>query len=806
VDTGPGGQRGHPESAPQQDTHSELSGSAGNVVQARDVSGGVHFHSQAHAPGPRPAQLPGDVRGFVNRVHELDELDAALLNQAAEPGLLCVAVIVGTAGVGKTSLALRWSHRTRSRFPDGQLYVNLRGYDPGAPVAAVEVLGRFLRALNVPTERIPAGEESRTELFRSTVAERRMLIVLDNAATVEQIRPLLPGASQCLIVVTSRSRMSGLVARDGAHRVNVETLSGAESVELLRRVLAAYRTDDDEADLAELARLCAHLPLALRIAAERAALRPRMPLSELIADLRDESGLWEALSAEDAGEADAVRTVFAWSYRSLAPQAARMFRLLGLHPGPEFGPQAAAALAAITPVQARRLLDTLAGTHLLEECGHDRYQFHDLLRAYAVDQVQQEESEGERWAAQDRVLGWYLHSAAAAAQTGSGAYTLPVIPEPLVDGVTVPTFGDYKAAIAWYETERDNLVSAARAASSVGMHRVAWQIPAVLTMIIADRDSADTWLPAQYLALDAAHQAGDRYGEAITLDNLGIAHRHLFNLTQSTEYFSAALTAFQDIGDRFGQARAANGLGVVHLFAHRIDDALACFERALEVARELGRHAFVGFFTRNVGWALLERGDVEQAEPLLRQAAAALREAGEHLEVAEALTLLASALRRSGRPVQARDAVEQALAIASELDSTLFEALGLLELGRIELAQRCADEALAHLQQAAALFWRTGRPDLQAAAWSGTGEAYLLAGRAEDAADFHRRAAATYRARGDQWQLALALTNLADALNLGGETVQAREHRREAVRLLAEFSDPLAEEKRAQLNAALTDE
>ncbi|MFB7274065.1 tetratricopeptide repeat protein [Streptomyces sp. NPDC056244] len=719
---------------------------------------------------------------------------------------LRLALIVGTAGVGKTSLAVRWAHRVRERFPDGQLYVNLHGYDPGPPVAASDVLVRFLRALDIPVERIPSGEEPRAELFRSSMAERRILVVLDNAATASQIRPLLPGAPNCLVVITSRSRMSGLVAREGAHRVSVETLSQAESVQLLRTVLAGYRPSDKDAELAELARLCAQLPLALRIVAERAAARPRMPLRDLIADLRDESGLWDALSAEDEHgpeETDAVRTVFAWSYRSLTSQAARMFRLLGLHPGPDFSLEAAAALAAIPLVTARRQLDTLAGAHLLEESGHHRYQFHDLLRAYALDQAQSEEPREERGAALERVLGWYLHSAAAAAQAGSSTYALSVALQPLAQNVTAATFEGNRAAIAWYETERANLVAAVQAACAAGMDRIAWQIPAVLTMIIADREPADTWLPAQQMALEAARRAGDRYGEAVTLDNLGIAYRHLFRLTQAENHFSMALTAFQDLGDTFGHARAANGLGVTHMFAHHADQAAARFEEALELVRELDSRAYTGSFTRNLGWALLGRGDLTRAEALLRQAADTLSEAGEPLEQAEALTLLAAAYSRSHRFEAAGDAAEQALAIAGESDGALFEALALLELGRISLARTEATEALSHLQQAAALFQRVGRPDLQAAAWDATGEAYLLLGRTGDATDFHRQAASAHRSRGDQWSLAVALAHLADTLAQDGNLPEAREHRREAVRLLANFSGPSAEAKRTELERAL---
>ncbi|WP_225846908.1 tetratricopeptide repeat protein [Streptomyces sp. HPF1205] len=715
-------------------------------------------------------------------------------------------MIVGTAGVGKTSLAVRWAHQVRDLFPDGQLYVNLHGYDPGPPVAATDVLVRFLRALDIPVERIPTGEEPRAELFRSSMAERRILIVLDNAATAGQIRPLLPGAPNCLVVITSRTRMSGLVAREGAYRVSLETLSQSASVQLLRTVLAAYRTSDNDEELAELARLCARLPLALRIVAERAAARPRMPLRDLIADLRDESGLWDALSAEDEQnpeQTDAVRTVFAWSYRSLTPQAARMFRLLGLHPGPDFSLEAAAALSAVPPVTARRQLDTLAGAHLLEESGHHRYEFHDLLRAYALDQAQSEETEEGRQAASERVLGWYLHSAAAAAQAGANTYTLPVALHPLPENVTAANFQDDKAAIAWYETERANLIAAVQVASAGGMDRIAWQIPAVLTMIIADREPADTWLPTQQMALEAARRAEDRYGEAITLDNLGIAYRHLFQLPQAEEHFSRTLTVFRALGDTLGQARAANGLGVTHMLAHDIDQAAVRFEEALRLVRELGNPLYTGAFTRNLGWALLERGDLHRAETALRQAADVLSAAGESLEQAETLTLLAAVYRRSHRFDEADGAAEQALAIAGDSDATLFEALALLELGRNAIAREEATEALGHLQQAAALFQRAGRPDLQAAAWDATGEAYCLLQRTEDAAGFHRQAATAHRSRGDQWSLAAALAHLAATLVQDRNFLEAQEHCREALQLLANFSGPEAEAKRSHLEALL---
>lgn len=334
----------------------------------------------------------------------------------------------------------------------------------------------------------------------------------------------------------------------------------------------------------------------------------------------------------------------------MSPEAARLFRLLGLHPGLDFGLPAVAALADLPHAQARRLLDTLAGAHLLEECGHNRYQFHDLLRAYSLDQAQREEPDEARREALVRVLGWYLHTAAAAAQASAGAYNLLIALEPPPAPINVSVFDDGKAAIAWFETERDNLMTAARAAAQVQLLRIAWQIPAVLTSIIVDREPADTWLPVQQTALAAARQSGDRYGEAITLENLGIALRHLYRLSEAADQLGAALARYEDIGDPLGQMRCANGLGVVHLFARRLDDAVASFQHAVAVATEQGdQQVYAGAFTRNVAWALLEQGDLQRAETSLREALGLLRGASEPLEEAEALTLLAAVYRRMGR-------------------------------------------------------------------------------------------------------------------------------------------------------------
>lgn len=472
---------------------SEIHGAAGDVVQARDIRGGVHFHpgaaSTVRRAGPVPRQLPGSVRGFVNRVADLRQLDTLLTGGNDENQRVSTCVITGTAGVGKTSLAVHWSRQVRTRFPDGQLYVNLRGYDPGDPVTAAQTLARFLGALGVPIEAIPHDLEARSALYRSLLADKQVLIVLDNAASVRQVRPLLSGSDGCLVLITSRDWLSGLVARDGARRVTLDIFPESEAVELLRSTMSEYRAGESDEDLADLAHLCARLPLALRIAAERAAARPRMPLSALIDDLRDESSLWESLSINDDDEADAVRSVFAWSYRALPPQVARMFRLLGLLPGTDISVQAAAELADVTSGKARRLLDSLVGAHLLEQTMHDRWYFHDLLRAYAVELAVEEEPANMRHAAVERSCRWYLRGMAAAAAVHDSFYADDWGVE--VDFHDGPTFAGQNEAMAWFTVETDNLVAACRTAAAAKLHEIVWKLVGLLRTPFIDRHPAE---------------------------------------------------------------------------------------------------------------------------------------------------------------------------------------------------------------------------------------------------------------------------------------------------------------------------
>jgi DNA-binding SARP family transcriptional activator len=347
--------------------------------------------------GQIPQQLPREASGFTGRHAELARLHDQLLAQEAEPSgaAAVIGVISGTAGVGKTSLAVHWAHRVASRFPDGQLHVNLRGFDPRqAPLSPGDALSHLLRGITVAAQRIPGDVDDQAAMLRTLLARKRMLLLLDNAATARQLRPLLPGSPHCLVLVTSRNDLAGLVARDGAHRIPLEVLSTDESVALLARVIGAQRVEAEPGAAVELARLCGGLPLALRIAAERAAGHPRQTtLAELAAELAVENRRLDALAAGE-DEDTAVRDVFSWSYRVLAPQPARMFRLLGLHTGPELSASAAAALANSTTARVRPLLTTLVRRNLLQEVARDRYRLHELLRIYAAEHLTGEDGSG----------------------------------------------------------------------------------------------------------------------------------------------------------------------------------------------------------------------------------------------------------------------------------------------------------------------------------------------------------------------------------------------------------------------------
>jgi tetratricopeptide (TPR) repeat protein len=505
-----------------------------------------------------PRQLPAHTPHFAGRADELAELTSLLdgaagrTQPAAMPGTVVISAIGGTAGVGKTALALRWAHQVAGWFPDGQLYVNLRGFDPvGSPVRPAEAIHGFLDALGVEPARLPVELDAQAALYRSLLAGRRLLVLLDNARDCDQVRPLLPGSETCLVLVTSRSQLSGLVAGEGAHLLGLDLLSVTEGRELLARHLGPDRASREPEAVDELIELCARLPLALSVVAARAAAQPTFPLAELAGELRDVRGRLDALDAGDL--ATNVEAALSCSYRNLAGPAAQIFRMLGSHPGPDISIPAAASLAAVPQVQARKALTELTRAHLVTERVPGRFGFHDLLRSYAAQQAASVDPGTERHAATRRMLDHYLHTGHAAIRWLYPAReTVTLIaadPQIAAEELT-----DHEQALAWCEAEQEVLPAIIAQAAASGYDTHAWQIPWVLTAYFNRQGYLHDWITTLRTALAAAQRTRDRDGQALASHELGYACFRLGIYDEARTYIRRALDLNRQLGDRVRQA------------------------------------------------------------------------------------------------------------------------------------------------------------------------------------------------------------------------------------------------------------
>jgi DNA-binding SARP family transcriptional activator len=461
--------------------------------QLRDLYRTMLTDDGADAPATDvPRQLPAAVRHFAGRAEELATLSRVA--DEAGGGPVLISAIEGTAGVGKTALAVYWAHQVAHRYPDGQLYVNLRGFDPGgAPASPGEAVRGFLDALAVPRHRFPVDLAAQSALYRSLLSGRRMLILLDNARDAEQVLPLLPGSASCLVVVTSRNDLSGLVATTGAHLLTVDVLSTAGSRDLLTRRLGAGRVAAEPRAVDDIITACARLPLALAIAAARAAKHPAFPLSVLAAELSVADNGLDAFAGADPR--NDIRAVFSWSYRSLSAPAARLFRLLSLPPGADIAVPAAASLAGVPVREVRRLLTELARAYLVTEHSPGRYQCHDLLRAYARELAEDVDSDPDRRAAMHRLLDHHLYATWAADRAlNPERRTIDVAPP--VPGVTLEE-PDHDHALAWLDAERTNLCAAVDHAAAHGFGTHAWQLAWALAAYLDQQGIGCPWVRDQ---------------------------------------------------------------------------------------------------------------------------------------------------------------------------------------------------------------------------------------------------------------------------------------------------------------------
>jgi tetratricopeptide (TPR) repeat protein len=607
------------------------------------------------------------------------------------PGAVVISAIGGTAGVGKTALAVHWAHSVTDRFPDGQLYANLRGYDPAQPMSASDALAAFLRSLGVPGQAIPPEEDERAARYRSLLAGKRVLVVLDNAGSAGQVRPLLPGTPGCTVVVTSRDGLAGLVARDGAARLDLDLLPLEDAVALLRALIGT-RADAEPVAAVELAEQCCRLPLALRVAAELTASRPAVPLAGLVSELADLQTRLDLLAA-GGDPSTQVRAVFSWSYRRLGATDARAFRLLGLHPGPDLDPYAAAALTGSTLPQAHQALDILARAHLIQPASPGRYGMHDLLRGYARELSATVDSGQEQHAALTRLFDHYLHTAAAAMDTLYPAerHRRPRIPRP---ATPVPPLPDPAAARQWLDGERAALVAAAGHTAAHGWPGHTTRLAATLSRYLHNGGHYPEALTIHSHALGAARRTGDRAAEATVLNQIGNVDNQQGRFQQAATHYRQALALFRETGDRTGEARALGNMGLAETFLGRYEQAARHLKDAVAIDRGLGDHFGEAHALGNLGWLQQRQGRYQEA-------------VGYH---------------------------QQALDLCREIGDRMSEGYELARLGFIDLQLDRYQNAARHLQQAQALLHEVGDRVDETEVLARLGEVYLGLGRCEQAA------------------------------------------------------------------------
>ena len=741
------------------------------------------------APKVVPRELPADVGAFTGRAGELAELDACLPAVAgpdAIPGPVVISAVSGTAGAGKTALAVHWAHRVAGQFPDGQLYVNLRGFDPEQPLPAEEALAGFLGALGATGAEIPLGEAARAARYRSLLTGRRLLVVLDNAASEEQVRPLLPGSPTVMVMVTSRAALPGLVARDGACRLDLGLLPAEDAAALLH-ALIGDRVAAEPAAAQALARLCARLPLALRVAAELAAARPGMPLADLVAELSDER---DRLQLLDAGgdPRGAVVSVLSWSYRYLPPDAARMFRLLGLHPGQDWDRYAAAALGATSLGQAGHLLSALARAHLIQPAAAGRYGMHDLLRAYAAGLATGHDEEPARREAQTRLFDYYIAACAAAMDCLAPAERHHR-PDPPVTGTPVPVFGHRDAARAWLDAELATLETVAGYTAAHGWPRHTIRLALTLHRYFDGVPDATGLTICRY-ALDAARDCADRAAQARTLTTLGVIYSRQGRYSQAADCHQEAIGLAREAGDRLTQVWALGNLALIHDQQGRYPQAARCNRQAIALYQELGDVTGEAIALTNLGLVSLRQGRYQRAAGHLKRAIGLYRQVGHRFGEAAALTNLGQVRYRLGDYQQATDDHAQAVALSREIGSPRVEAWALTRLSEVRCRQGLHDQASGSYQQALELFLEVADRDGEAEALNGAGENLRATGQYDKARPFHDSALALTRQTGGKREQARALMGLGQICHQHGEYDQATSFYQEALALCRDIGDP----------------
>lgn len=736
-----------------------------------------------------PCQLPMDLTDFTGRATQMQVLQDLLQGSQQGNGYLTTVVIStidGTAGVGKTALAMHWAHRVKDHFRDGQLVVNLHGYAPGPPVSPLQALAQLLQGLGLEPEQVPVDVEAAAGLYRSLLAGRRVLVLLDNARDAEQVRPLLPGSPGSLVVVTSRDRLTGLVASHGAKRLTLDVLTPTEALALLTRILGPERIAFEPDAAGRLAAACGQLPLALRIAAATLASHDDWPISGYVARLRQGDQLAEL--AVDGDPHAAVATAFDHSYTVLHPETQRLFRLLGLVPGPEFTVPAAAVLAALPIAQTERLLDRLASVHLVEPRAPGRYGLHDLLRIYARRRAEQEDDNSQRRAATERLLAWYLHTADAADRL-----LYPQMQRlPIPKAATAPTtvgLDEPVGALAWLDAERANLVASVRQAADHGPRPLAWLLADTLRGYFWHHRHMVDWLAVAHAALTAAQGADEPQAQAVAHRNLGTACQCLGDHTKAAEHHTSALALARQAGWLPGEAAVLSNLGMLYSQRGQLQRAVHHYAQGLALYRQTGSKGGQAITLANLGHVIRELGRPEQAVEHLTTSLALHHEIGSQgggqTTVLETLGETYSDL---GRLEDAREVLTQALIVSRSVGDRYSEACELYALARVQRDAGQLTHALELAQAAVALAREIRDPRVHADTLNTLGSIHLRLGYLEQATEHHRQALDLAGQTDTRYPQIEGLLGLAAAHQHHGQHGQAFQHAQQALTLAHQSS------------------
>ncbi|MFI0367827.1 BTAD domain-containing putative transcriptional regulator [Actinomadura sp. 1N219] len=738
-----------------------------------------------------PAQLPGDIPSFVGRTAELDRLDAMTAGVDRRTGGMPICVISGPPGVGKSALAVRWAHSLVGRFPDGQLYVNLRAHDRHRePVDTAEVLSRFLRVLGVAPQEIPSDIDLQVGLFRSLLAGQRMLIVLDDASSAEQIQPLLPGGRDCLALVTSRNRLAGLSVRYGAERLALDVLSEDDSLALLRKLVGPDRVSAEPLAAKELARRCARLPLALCIVAANADHHPTTTLSTLAQELAG-NGRLAALSVSGDEQA-AVKATIDLSYRNLSAEAKRVFRLLGIAPGADFSAATVSALIERTEAVTELAMDELTAAHLVNWKGPRRYFLHDLLRAYAADRANKEDRPEEHRAALGRLFESHTRSALAAARV----HRFPVAAQESADSEQVgrgeapsdpsrngPHFVDQADAFAWFEGERANLFAAIQSAAHCDPPSAAWNLADAVRGFCWLRPEGFEWLEASLIGLRAAKgHSGDKAQTAMNLC-VADAHAGLGHDAEARDHYGAAIAAAASSGDDEHEAAALYGRGLLHWTAGRLAAANRDFAEALAVRRRAGDDYGVAMVYLGIGRLEHDRGRLQVSIDVWNKALNVVRDARSVFPQALILNHLSVGYRDLGRPDDAMEHLVEAMTSSRQAGFVPGVALALSGLSGAYADAGEDSKALETACEARTLISESGDRRIAAECLNTIAETFVSLDRLDDARSCFDRALTISMMVGFRRGECFARAGLASVLMKDGRCREALDQCRRALSL-----------------------